>query len=1544
MNLFDRIKLKALGLIQKDLNPRVAGNQSISGAAQYMARPESLPSYSFARAPETFENIGLGRTAGQVLRGASTLTIPGVMNPTMLSGQNIRSAYDMNAPQTQAENIAFRGGRYGMGTALTAPLTGATSMMSLLSSAGRNAVTGTALGGIFGAGGDIVQGQMPTMQSIGQGAVSGAENSWMFPATNAMTNQIFTQGSKVLPFLGNYTDDALSASNPGLRNGLSKIPAYLARTTAREATETPLESTAFGMQELAQPGETRGLPEIVSDRFKGDLLGNILFGAGRGSLSLAKPPKVDIKTEEPEIDDLAVERRIFKNEIEDLRRRGVPEEEIDEMLRTNKQEEEVISEEELEQYIADVRKFRQIDEEIEQAAEQRNKVYTPEMKGSVPEPEVTEKDYLYAVRRGISPKEFQDMLTSMGRDGAMVEASKLPELPPEIALEAYRGNRAEVQSKEIPDDQLAMRALNSYRGYKPQPQYGRTKTNEELAMEQVKMAKQQEARKQKITTEAVKTTAPVSEDPGYIESLTQEKPQEIGSDKPFVSTPKSPASEPKPVEEILRPDITKVPLSDLPNQIKSDQDRVMVNQELDRRLNKLESSLKGRTIGNVLEDREAGVKDEATEIVGKWFDTFKEIAERSGKKIGTIEDFVTHITPQKADDIIQNGMKPDTAGSILGGDVYFGKSRTGKLTDYVMDKRTMLAYAIEAMKNEGLSDVQKQEIKVMNEIKNKVSESEESSITGSDDIDFVKMLEDLASPEVQKTQYFGGDKKGLSRSEGLVRSVDDRTFAVKDKKFYDDFLFPFHQARIKISAYAKELEGLTDEELKNSLRLVPGAKPQDMSRTELIARMVAAESKNQREIAIDTYTRNVENAQFKETWLIDLVNDIGNEYVVKEIRKQSKAVKAMAGVRRLTGMATLGLNVASTINNIFEIRRGVSAVSTKDMLKALKRVGAGEDLGAEYGVDSVYSTALERMKSDQGWRGTLKSAEKGLYVLFDKSETLKDRILLAGFEEQGKTKGFQGDDLTKYVLRKYSQFAIKYGKGQDVGLYKSPLVKTLFQFGQYALKDLVLTGDKTKGALSGDVGDMKYMTKYVATTIAQAMLFKQIMGTIGFGGQTGTPWDLFTELTDEQNLAPGNKQIPFTSPIVQSFATIAQMMADEARGVERDEYDEVQRQKALKRSIASATVPTSNQLLFKTGGAIQAQQKGYQEKFGGNIANPVSDDIPTQIKTLLFGQSYDPQRQEAIDDYTSGRPYGLNDKQSALFKTLPREQQQAFYDQQMSKNDAQDQNQKVIDGITEEPKQTFLQRILGGKEEESQIVWGIKPTTAEEKKNHKALVTTALDNGIEVPAEDLRTALFNGKTFDSTSLKDQGDVMKVVKSSMENEFYTDEQKQAILEASGVPKKVWNFYELASKSEGEQLQAFLPLVGDLSKPENFQKLMLYRAKVAGQQGLQDGMVSYLYDRGYIDKDQKKILQALKYDEINKEFYFTRSYTEGSGGKKLSYAQALKLFKPIEFPKPIKVSSIKDLATKLPTTNDGGEQLLQNILSAPKRTTNKGLWFN
>jgi hypothetical protein len=997
-----------------------------------------------------------------------------------------------------------------------------------------------------------------------------------------------------------------------------------------------------------------------------------------------------------------------------------------------------------------------------------------------------------------------------------------------------------------------------------------------------------------------------------------------------------------PVPEAPKPTKTFSPEAEAMRQVDYEKAKPEITQALDE----LESAfaMQKLTFEDVAQQRLDGKKNKNTKMLETWFDLFGEVAEMDGVEIPkTIKNYVTQLSPEKAKGILNMPQPVRSFGDALI-EPYYVNKRT-KVRTEPLTKEVLHAYAKESFNNRILDPVKKAEFQTAQKLAKEVKKTTDmQAITGGKQVEAVKTIQELGNPDGQVVVYDGKQRGVISKGlNSLLKGVDDRATAA-GKQFYTDFVYPFKEANMVVNQAYKQLQSSSDAALKSSYQKEFGYVPSKVNRDNMITSLVLQVHKKMKAQAANTYMANVRRADFKKTWLADLADDVFDQYIARDLRLQTKGEKIMGMVRANTGRGALGLNLASAVNNIFETRRGFAAIDTRSMSKGLQRIVAGENFTQKYGVDSSLSTALERTKGAQGWRKQLENFDKGLFYMFDKSEKLKDQILLAGFEEQGIAKGLKGKDLNVYVLQKFSQFAVKYGKGQDIGLFRSPLVKTLAQFGQYAIKDAVITTEKTRGALKGDKGDISYMIKYVGTTIAQAMLFKQLLGTIGFGGSTSTAYDMYSSLADGE--------LPF-SPAVQSMLMLGQMAYDEFSGNELSEYDQTQRNKSLARSASVVGIPASNQIYYKTIKAFMNQDKGYQETFTGNVANPVSDKPWDRAKTLMFGPSYDPLRQDYIKRLQENEAKGLTgagltENESNLFRTLPKEERQPFYQQRISDKETKQANNAVIAELEDPKKPGFMQRVFGDTDKKAEITWGTTLTTPEEKKSHRNLVEAALSAGYEVPQEEITKAFFDGQSPTSSSIEEKTKGFSELSRILNSEEYSDEQKEAVLKASGAKRTDVDYYDIAGKTTAIKQQDLLEKLETMDTDELISFLASGKRSVAGKFYTNETMVNYLYDNDVISKEQREMLNALKFDEVNNRFYFTKAYRSKSGSKsrKISYSQAQSLFKT-PLPKPSSINNINAFlaAVKTTQTSSSNDRLITDILNQGRglRANKQDSWY-
>lgn len=698
-----------------------------------------------------------------------------------------------------------------------------------------------------------------------------------------------------------------------------------------------------------------------------------------------------------------------------------------------------------------------------------------------------------------------------------------------------------------------------------------------------------------------------------------------------------------------RTTIKQTPIDKQPGEIKQIEEMVAKNRT---------------TLEKLGEDIESGVKSKEQKAVTDFYNKYKKIAEENyGIKIGEEKNYIFRVDDARAEEIIKEAQNPDTFGSILSQPT-FAYHRTGIDTEYNLSRKNLEAYRADAIRNVNATPEQKADIKFAAEIRKELSGmTEEGKIGGFSLTE--KIDQKIKSGDIKQENPKTYNK--FNDLDKWNRSVDDRA-SVKNtsKEFYDDFIYPFKQHKIRLQNFIFDINntpkaGLYDKYL-SEIGFMGKNKFDRLSEADLKMSMIKKYYGRSKAIAVDEFKTNAKNGVFEKIGLKKLVDDIFNEYVGTDIKQINRLEKISRIIRQTTSRGTLGLNVTSAINNIFETKRVFSLIDRKNLSKGFEILrNTDRPLTVKYGVDSKAGTNTFRNKSKAELASKLKKMDDVLFWMFDKTETYKDNLMLAGFESQGISKGLEGEDLTKYVIQKFDQYAIKYGIGQDVKAFKSPLVKTIFQYAHYFIKDSTILADKIAQAAGKDKGARSYLTKYAAITIAQALAMKSIIGMWGFGNTTSTPLDVAQDISE--------KKTPFLSPITQLIINLGNLAF-------KKDMTDYEKEKAITESQKTArlAIPASNQLISKSGvipfisnenAYLQARKRGYyQTQYGenkGSVAGLVSTDPASTIKGTLFGSSYDPKRQEYYKKLKAGSFPSLSAKQTAKFKSLNKESAELYY-------------------------------------------------------------------------------------------------------------------------------------------------------------------------------------------------------------------------------------------------------------------------------------------
>lgn len=211
---------------------------------------------------QTAQDIGYG------LRGALSLTpfqSVKTITPKLQQIQNISN------PQTFRQQSAQSIGRGIYGSMLTAPLAGGALGVA------KNAIVGTGLGVGMGVGIDLITGQKITKQRLAEHALSGFENSWVLPITNAFTN-------KALSITGARNLVGKNITAP-FANG--QVKQGLARVFTRALAEVPAENTAFTWLGRLDDTSKESFMKDWMMNLPGNVVSNLAFAGAQGSWNIA---------------------------------------------------------------------------------------------------------------------------------------------------------------------------------------------------------------------------------------------------------------------------------------------------------------------------------------------------------------------------------------------------------------------------------------------------------------------------------------------------------------------------------------------------------------------------------------------------------------------------------------------------------------------------------------------------------------------------------------------------------------------------------------------------------------------------------------------------------------------------------------------------------------------------------------------------------------------------------------------------------------------------------------------------------------------------------------------------------------------------------------------------------------------------------------------------------------------------------------------------------------------------------------------------------
>jgi hypothetical protein len=951
---------------------------------------------------------------------------------------------------------------------------------------------------------------------------------------------------------------------------------------------------------------------------------------------------------------------------------------------------------------------------------------------------------------------------------------------------------------------------------------------------------------------------------------------------------------------------------------------------------------KSATFEDLYKEHESGAYTPGTEKIHKILKDFlDDDLEIAKERFGTItpirENYIHHTTKESALRNIAEGVKQGV-GDVLY-TAGFAKRRTGALKDYTFGKEGALAHLAKAMGPVGAE--QKAFLRTANVIKNKLNEYNQALVnkTAKPDrkVDVFSIIKDnFPSKSSETTKY----AKLKSDWTDYLRSIFNTSFRQKDDTFTirQDFIKPFTNAERDYSNKLFDLTKLSTKELKNTAEGLGIRLSEKPNRVEMMGRLSMYYKKEYFGPATETFIRNVGKADATNNPnLITLINDIGEQYVNKELREVNVLEQALGTVRQQFSLGMIGANIGNSVQNTLETTKSFAAAGLKNTIGGLKDYfsGKGRELKRKYyGARSITQQFYEKEGLSGAYSNIVNTISPALYSLQQISEDFKDTVLLGALERKATKKGLTGDRLQDYVENNFQELAIKMGGAEDIKLFTpgqgGQVLKTIGQFMQYRIKDTVKFADSVHDALARKGfknkvfnEDMAFAFNYTVNSLATAFILQQgwALGQRAFGPGTGfVPFDLAKDITE------GRVVGPIGSVAEQAYDLAMAFQMEE--GSKRDEKINEAQQK-LNNLAIGFIVPAYGQIR-KGYDYYKARERGYFETTGKdkNVANLVTEDNWGKIRAYLLGGSYDPERQQYFKDVQREKSPNLGKQESAVFKEIKErsgiEKAKEFFAGIMNKREAN----KALEDL-EEGK--GIDKPAGMSDEE----WIKTQATNEVLLSNNMVPNDVLvqyyGRNIEFGKSGAERTKNESKVFNLITTLNNDDKFKKLSDEQKNNI-----EMALMEKAGISKDTSEYYNKAKNSVTVKYQMAKEEIEDnLSRNPNFDVfnyLLEGRRKINTKQFASQGVLKMLKEDGLISEDEYKVLDKKNFLYLDGEFK-DRSVAvklKGSGGK----ARKIKLAPVPKAKDTIELARLR--RQKLPTLRLATSRAKTPVLKLAKST--------
>jgi hypothetical protein len=335
------------------------------------------------------------------------------------------------------------------------------------------------------------------------------------------------------------------------------------------------------------------------------------------------------------------------------------------------------------------------------------------------------------------------------------------------------------------------------------------------------------------------------------------------------------------------------------------------------------------------------------------------------------------------------------------------------------------------------------------------------------------------------------------------------------------------------------------------------------------------------------------------------------------------------------------------------------------------------------------------------------------------------------------------------------------------------------------------------------------------------------------------------------------------------------------------------------------------QQIKKAVTGADAVNKGFvSSRKSGNAMFSVADDPINSFRAIVSGPYSTREAKEYFDSEFT-RP--LNKAQTETLKSLPKEDRAEFIRSIQDKSIAKNK----VESAT---KPSTLDRLFG------------------------------TGSGKTAPDDAVKTKEFGGHDLETApDATTRNKIYSSASKLLEDDTLPQSYKDKLLEIAKIKPEDMEYYQSTKMANEDKIANLQEIFNntELSHDEKILMLAINKRTVAGKALLGTSIYEYLYDQGLISKEDKRVLNNLRYDEANNRFYMDRDYkpSTGDSAKTKTLVNKINSATKLDFSSPKSSSSSARSTTvevfkppKMPTTNRTRAPRSQS-----SRKT-KDLWFN